>query len=273
MSPEQAQGMIVDARSDVWSLGAVAYEVYSGRPAFEPRDTYEQMIVQIVTTKPKPLRDVAPWVPAAIARLIEEALVHDPKERLADASTFAKRLADAAKIPADPRSSPDMAYAPTALGIATPTPASDMRAVPAATNEGMVVATGSASRGSPKIMIGVLAGIFGLGALIGATVLVKSLKSDNDAKTTNGVSGVIQAPASETPPAASSSARAIPPPPVVDVPPVLASASAEAPVAVKPAAVAPRVAPRPAPPPPPPATPAPATQPPRIGDPGLSKNY
>ena len=268
MSPEQAQGIIVDARSDVWSLGAVAYELYAGRPAFEPRDTYEQMIIQIVTQKPKPLRDVAPWVPPSIAALVEEALVHDVKARLADCGSFAKRLAEAAKMPAAANtSSPDIAYAPTALGV--PTPAAQMRAAPAATNAGVVVATGSSTRSSPKLMIGVLAGIFGLGALIGVGVLLQH-KPDDGAKS---ATGMVQAHTPE-PPAASPPARAIPPPPAVDVPPpVLASASAPPSpppvVLAKPPVVTPKAPPRPpAPPPVPTDKPAPAST--RLGDPGLS---
>ncbi|HEY8078913.1 MAG TPA: serine/threonine-protein kinase [Labilithrix sp.] len=107
MSPEQAQGMAVDARTDVWSLGAVAYEALAGRTAFDPRDTYEQMIIQIVTQKPKPLRDVAPWVPEPIARVVESALVHEAAARPQDMSTFAKQLAAAAKMPSAPTSTRD----------------------------------------------------------------------------------------------------------------------------------------------------------------------
>src|SRR6185295_1033402 len=99
MSPEQAQGLPVDARTDVWSLAAVAYELYSGKPLFEPRDTYEMMIVQIVTTKPKPLAEVAPRVPREIAAVIDAALVADTNARLPNAGVFAQRLAEAANVP------------------------------------------------------------------------------------------------------------------------------------------------------------------------------
>ncbi len=97
MSPEQAQGLPVDARTDVWSLGAVAYEVFGGKSAFALRDTYEQMIIQIVTTRAESLTRVAPSVPPAIAAIIDDALVPDPDKRLADMATFVRRLTEAAR--------------------------------------------------------------------------------------------------------------------------------------------------------------------------------
>jgi serine/threonine protein kinase len=108
MSPEQAQGLPVDARSDVWSLASVLYEALAGRTAYDARDTYEQMIVQIVTQKPHSIEAIAPWVPAAIARVIESALTHDVAARMPDASSFAKQLAEAARLPRT-ASDPDLA--------------------------------------------------------------------------------------------------------------------------------------------------------------------
>jgi tRNA A-37 threonylcarbamoyl transferase component Bud32 len=108
MSPEQAQGLRLDARSDVWSLASVLYEALAGRTAYDARDTYEQMIVQIVTQKPRSIESIAPWVPAAIARVIESALTHDVATRMPDASSFAKQLAEAGRLPRT-ASDPDLA--------------------------------------------------------------------------------------------------------------------------------------------------------------------
>ena len=113
MSPEQAQGLPVDARSDVWSLASVLYEAIAGRTAYEPRDTYEQMIVQIVTKKPAPIENIAPWVPAPIARVIEAALAHDVDARTSDAAMFAKSLSAAAREAGPPGSATDLAGAPS----------------------------------------------------------------------------------------------------------------------------------------------------------------
>lgn len=98
MSPEQAQGLPVDLRTDVWSLGAVLYEALSGQNAYEDKGTYQQTLILIVTTPPKPLSQVAPWVPAEIAAVIHEALTHDLDRRLPDCTTFARRLEAASAI-------------------------------------------------------------------------------------------------------------------------------------------------------------------------------
>jgi serine/threonine-protein kinase len=96
-SPEQAQGFeTVDHRTDVWSLGVLLYEMLSGRMAYKEMPTYEQFIIQLVTTSPEPLEKIAPWVPRDIAKIVDRALRHHLDERIADCATFAKMLATAA---------------------------------------------------------------------------------------------------------------------------------------------------------------------------------
>jgi eukaryotic-like serine/threonine-protein kinase len=93
MSPEQAQGLPIDLRTDVWSLGAVLYEILSGQPAYEEMPTYEQTIIQIVTRRPVALREVAPWVPPELAAVVHAALTPEIDARLADCGVLAGRLA------------------------------------------------------------------------------------------------------------------------------------------------------------------------------------
>ena len=80
MSPEQARGIEVDARSDIFSLGAVIYELVTGRAAFEG-STASDMIAEILKVDPPPPVEFAPEVPHELERLIGKALRKDRESR------------------------------------------------------------------------------------------------------------------------------------------------------------------------------------------------
>jgi formylglycine-generating enzyme required for sulfatase activity/predicted Ser/Thr protein kinase len=80
MSPEQAQGRPVDARSDVFSLGAVLYEMVTGKRAFAG-ETQMATIAVILAGAPTPLSVARPDVPPDLARLINECLQKDRDAR------------------------------------------------------------------------------------------------------------------------------------------------------------------------------------------------
>jgi eukaryotic-like serine/threonine-protein kinase len=80
MSPEQARGRPVDARSDIWSLGVVIYELVAGRTPFDG-ETSTDVIVAITQKEPPPLARFAPNVPAELEWIIMKALRKDRDER------------------------------------------------------------------------------------------------------------------------------------------------------------------------------------------------
>ena len=80
MSPEQATGGKVDARSDVFSFGSVLYEMLTGQRAFAGASRKE-MLSAVVSEEPKPLSAIAPGVPAELEKLIQRCLRKDPERR------------------------------------------------------------------------------------------------------------------------------------------------------------------------------------------------
>jgi serine/threonine-protein kinase len=80
MSPEQARGLEVDPRSDVFSLGAVIYEMITGKPAF-PGDTISDQIAGILKIDPAPLRGGVSGVPVELEKVVKKALAKDLGQR------------------------------------------------------------------------------------------------------------------------------------------------------------------------------------------------
>jgi serine/threonine-protein kinase len=80
MSPEQARGLEVDARTDIFSLGVVLYEMVAGRVPFEGA-TASDVSAAILTQEPPPLSGYVPEVPAELERIVSKALAKDREAR------------------------------------------------------------------------------------------------------------------------------------------------------------------------------------------------
>ena len=92
MSPEQLMGeREVNARSDIYSMGVVLYELLTGLPPFEGT-SYNQLVVKIATEDPIPLDRALPGTPPELAAVVARALSRDPEHRFSDVGAFAEAL-------------------------------------------------------------------------------------------------------------------------------------------------------------------------------------
>ncbi|WP_288691670.1 Stk1 family PASTA domain-containing Ser/Thr kinase [uncultured Gemmiger sp.] len=80
ISPEQAKGERTDARTDIYSVGVMLYEMLSGRLPFDGDGAVSIAIMQI-SEKPKPLAEIAPKTPAGLRQITEKAMEKDPDKR------------------------------------------------------------------------------------------------------------------------------------------------------------------------------------------------
>ena len=123
MSPEQAKGEPLDARTDLFSLGSVLYEMATGHAAFTGRSTAE-VFVALLTKEPPPLTSINPAMPAALDAVVTRLLAKERDQRYRSAEELLADLEAISLSPgnARPASSPSVA-AVSSPAVARPRPA------------------------------------------------------------------------------------------------------------------------------------------------------
>ena len=223
MSPEQAQAQPVDARSDIFSLGAVLYELLTGKKAFGGSDL-QTILMRVACEEPVPVSRLVAGVPPVVDLVLARALAKSRDERYPNAKAIAEDLEDvldgrpprhtrvAAKGPATVASAPGIADTLVGHEAARPAGAGVALSLPAGKTVSLQVVEG-AERGrvyvlaTPRLLIGRAGG--GVGADVelqdpeasrthaavechGDRVLVRDLGSTNG--TFIGANRVVDAP-------------------------------------------------------------------------------
>lgn len=91
MAPEQVRSQPVDARTDVYALGVIMYQMLSGKLPFSG-ENFPELVLKIISDTPEPLRAFAPEAPAALLAIVERAMSRDIAQRFASVTELGRAL-------------------------------------------------------------------------------------------------------------------------------------------------------------------------------------
>ncbi|MGH8906542.1 MAG: DUF6777 domain-containing protein, partial [Egibacteraceae bacterium] len=151
MSPEQALNQRVDARSDLYAIGVILYELFTGQVPFEA-DTPPVVLLQHINTPPRPPRQLNPAIPPDVEAVMMRALEKDPNKRYQDAVSMSQALSRlhlfraqrTSAVPISPASEGDRPAYQAGAGSPGPHPGGDRQRTPAPAGAG-----GSPPPGAP----------------------------------------------------------------------------------------------------------------------------
>ncbi len=167
MSPEQIRGDTLDGRSDIFSLGVVLYEMFTGARPF-PGETVTALVYQILHTEPRDPTAVRPDLPPFTADILRKALAKKRDDRYADARALLRDLRRASNTPAARDSSPTSITHAYPGADATPILAGGKAASGGTTSTAPGVPTAS-SGSAPTVIVerrGGAALLFGIASLV-----------------------------------------------------------------------------------------------------------
>lgn len=138
MSPEQCEGLTLDGRSDLYSLGVVLYEILTGRPPFNFNALSQAIATHVRNVQPAPVRERRPDTPPLIDALLARTLAKDPNDRFRSADEMADALRTAFAALADRPTRPWQTPEPPPAATAEPPPATVAATAAAAAAEPLV---------------------------------------------------------------------------------------------------------------------------------------
>jgi len=141
MAPEQITGSDVDPRSDIFSLGCVAYEILAGIPPFSG-DNLAQIIYKVINDQPKPIRDMNPKVPIILESLVFRLIAKNPDYRyqsMSDVVVAAKSILEEIPRIAKRERGEDAGHEPVLVAVAGPHEGLKFRLLPTVTTIGRAI--------------------------------------------------------------------------------------------------------------------------------------